>query len=131
VDTAYGTGVDDAFDAGGAGGGEDVARSIYIRMIEFGWILRPKSIVGGNVVEDGAAGGGSGERVGVAEVSGDGFDVELGDAALRAEQGSNFLAAIKEFAGDVPAYEAGGSGDEDRLHASCNLTKVARAIKGK
>ena len=52
-----------------------------------------------------AAGGGAREGGGVAQIAGDGLDIELVDAAAGPDQRADAIAAFEEHAGHMPAEE--------------------------
>jgi hypothetical protein len=99
-------GVDGAVHSGGARGFQEVAGAVDIGLVEFGWVFGPETVVGGDVEEKSAAGYGVLEGYGVAEIAGDGFDVETVDLAAGAYQGADRVPALEEDSRDVPAEEA-------------------------
>jgi len=69
------------------------------------------------VEDEAAAGGGAGQRSGVAKVASDSFDIQVGNGARGANEGADLVAALQKQAGDMPADEARSAGDESRFHA--------------
>ena len=116
ADAAHGAGVDYAFDARLAHGCEQIAGAIDVGAVELAGIFGPEAVVGGHVEDQAAAGRGARQRIGIAQVPGDGLDVEGVDVAAGADERADMVAAFDEDAGDVPAEESGCAGDEGGLH---------------
>ena len=76
----------------------------------------PQPVVRGGVEDQAATGHGAFQRGGVAQIPGDAFHIQFGDAAARAHQGANGVTALAKKAGDVPSEETGSSRDQNRFH---------------
>ena len=109
-------GEDDAADAGGLGGGQQIARAIDIDAPEgFAVVILPVVGFGGDMEDDIAIGAGGLQKRDIVEVAADGFNVEvfqLAQFAFGAVEGARAVAAFDEQAGEMRAEEAGGAGDE-------------------
>ena len=76
----------------------------------------PETIVGGDMEDEGATLACAREGSGIAQIAGDDFDVEVGDFARRAHEGTDLVAAFGQESGDVPAHKSGSAGDERWSH---------------
>ena len=105
ADAANGTGVDDAIDAGFAGGFEHVAGAIDIGAVEFVLVAGPEAIIGSNVKDQAAAGSSTVDGFGIAQIAGYGLGIQFADFAGGADQRPYPMTALDQKPGYVPAQE--------------------------
>src|ERR1035437_7375694 len=117
TDAAYRAGIDDALDTCVLCSLQYIPGAIHVGAVQFAGIPGPQAVMSSHVEEQSAAGHRTFERRGVAQVSGDAFDIERIHATPGANQGAHAVPALQKYARDVPTEEPGGSGDECRLHS--------------
>jgi hypothetical protein len=102
ADAADGAGVNDAFDAGALGGGEEMASAFDIGGVKIGRVLGPEAVIGGDMKDAAATGDGAGEGIRIAEIARNLFDREFAKLAGRPAKSAHAMTLLGEEAGDVP-----------------------------
>src|SRR6516162_2845381 len=95
-----------------------MSRALNIGVVQLARVLRPQSIVGGDVEEQAASGDGPLERSGIAEIAGDGFNGEFVDAATGAHQRSHVMPTFDEDARNMPAKKSASPGNKCGVHVA-------------
>ena len=96
ADTADGAGVDEPFDTGRFGGREHVAGAVDIGLVHLFGVPGPETIIGRDMEDEAAAGDGALERGGVPQITGDAFDIKIGNAAGGTHQRAHTMAAFEQ-----------------------------------
>jgi hypothetical protein len=90
-------------------------RALEVSRVHRFWIGEPEPVISGDVINLVASSDRALDRIEVSEIAEDDFDVEAGECAhvgVLAYQGANLVAARKQSAHHVAAYDSICAGDE-------------------
>src|SRR5262249_19017397 len=101
-----------------------MSRALNVGVVQLARVLRPQSIVGGDVEEQAASGDGPLKRSGIAEIAGDGFNGEVVDAATGPHQRSHAMPMFDQDARNMPTKKSAGAGNKCWLHVAHALLRA-------